>query len=116
MRISPKDGYPWWHRLFFWKQKRNYGQVLLPALLWARVPKLFAAVALLYGAIDRRKSPLSPVLRSLVIVRVSQINWCRFCVDINSATLAQRAGSMAKVEAVSKWHESDIFEERERLA
>jgi uncharacterized peroxidase-related enzyme len=71
---------------------------------------------MLFGALERKRSPLSPVLRSLVIVRVSQINWCRFCVDINSATLAQRAGSMAKVEAVSKWRESDTFDERERLA
>jgi uncharacterized peroxidase-related enzyme len=77
---------------------------------------VFLGVAILYGALERKRSPLSPILRSLVIVRVSQINWCRFCVDINSATLAQRAGSMAKVEAVSKWHESDIFDERERLA
>jgi uncharacterized peroxidase-related enzyme len=71
---------------------------------------------MLYGALERKRSPLSPVLRSLVIVRVSQINWCRFCVDINSAMLAQRAGSLAKVEAVSTWHSSDIFDEREKLA
>jgi AhpD family alkylhydroperoxidase len=116
MRISPKDEYPWWLRPFFWKQKRKYGQVLLPALLWARVPKLFAAVALLYGAIDRKKSPLSPVLRSLVTVRISQINWCRFCVDINSLTLAKRTGSMEKVEALAHWRESDLFDRKEKIA
>lgn len=116
MRISPKDQYPWWLRPFFWKQKRKYGQVLLPALLWARVPKLFAAVALLYGAIDRKKSPLSPVLRSLVTVRVSQINWCRFCVDMNSLTLAKRAGSMEKVEALEHWRGSDLFDRKEKIA
>jgi AhpD family alkylhydroperoxidase len=116
MRISPKDEYPWWLRPFFWKQKRKYGQVLLPGLLWARVPKLFAAVALLYGAIDRKKSPLSPVLRSLVTVRVSQINWCRFCVDINSLTLTKRAGSMAKVEALERWRENDLFDQKEKIA
>jgi AhpD family alkylhydroperoxidase len=116
MRISPKDEYPWWLRPFFWRQKRKYGQVLLPGLLWARVPKLFAAVALLYGALDRKKSPLSPVLRSLVTVRVSQINWCRFCVDINSLTLAKRAGSMEKVQALEHWRESDRFERKEKIA
>lgn len=116
MRISPKDEYPWWLRLFFWKQKRKYGQVLLPGLLWARVPKLFATVALLYGAIDRKKSPLSPVLRSLVTVRISQINWCRFCVDINSLTLAKRAGSIEKVEALERWRESDLFDQEEKIA
>ena len=116
MRISPKDEYPWWLRLFFWKQKGKYGQVLLPGLLWARVPKLFAAVALLYGAVDRKKSLLSPVLRSLVTVRVSQINWCRFCVDINSLTLAKRAGSIEKVEALEHWKESDLFDGKEKIA
>ena len=117
MRISEKpiQKYPYYLCPFFWSQKRKYGQVLKPALLWARVPKLFMAVATLYGVLDRRSSPLDPVLRSLVTVRVSQINWCRFCVDINSAVLATRAGSMEKVEALERWKESGLFDEKERL-
>ena len=116
MRVSvkPLHRYPWLLRPFFRSQQRKYGQVLEPGLLWARVPRLFAAVALLYGVLDRRRSPLEPVLRSLVTVRVSQINWCRFCVDINSATLAERAGSMDKVEQLERWRESDAFDARER--
>lgn len=117
MRIRAKSisEYPWLLRPFFWNQKRKYGSVLLPGLLWARVPKLFATVALLFGALDRKGSPLDPILRSLITVRVSQINSCSFCVDINSATLAKRAGSLDKVEAVSQWRESELFDERERL-
>ena len=116
MRISDKPlaEYPWLIRPFFWSQKRRYGAVLKPGLLWARVPKLFAAVAILYGVLDRRRSPIDPVLRSLVTVRVSQINWCRFCVDINSSTLAKRTGSMEKVEALEHWRDSDLFDEREQ--
>ena len=118
MRIEAKAlaRYPSYLRPFFWNQRRKYGQVLKPALLWARSPPLFMAVALLYGAIDRRRSPLSPVLRSLVTVRVSQINWCRFCVDLNSMTLAKRSGSMRKVDALEHWRESDAFTEAERAA
>ncbi|MCK4707948.1 MAG: carboxymuconolactone decarboxylase family protein [Gammaproteobacteria bacterium] len=117
MRVTVKQThqYPWILRPFFWNQKRKYGAVLQPALLWARVPKLFASVALLYGALDRKSSPLSPVLRSLVTVRVSQINWCHFCVDINSATLAKRAGSLEKVENLEQWKESDLYDEKERV-
>ena len=117
MRISIKQlsEYPWILRPFFWNQKRKYGAILQPALLWARSPKLFGAVAVLYGALDRKSSPLSPVLRSLVTVRVSQINWCRFCVDINSATLAKRSGSMEKVEKLAQWKESDLFDEKEKV-
>lgn len=73
-------------------------------------------VALLYGALDRKRSPLPPVLRSLVTVRVSQINDCRFCVDINSHTLARRTGSMDKIEALAEWRGSGLFDEKEKLA
>lgn len=113
---KPLRSYPWWLKPFFWSQKHRYGKVLKPGLLWARVPRLFAAVAALYGVLDRKKSPLSPELRSLVTVRVSQVNWCAFCVDINSMTLAKRAGSMNKVEALDNWQHSDLFNEQERIA
>lgn len=117
MRISVKKlrEYPWILRPFFWNQKRKYGAILQPGLLWARVPKLFGAVAILYGVLDRKSSPLSPILRSLVTVRVSQINICDFCVDINSATLAKRSGSMEKVESLAQWKESDLFDEKEKV-
>lgn len=117
MRVTEKpiSSYPWYLRPFFWNQKRKYGQVLKPALIWARVPKVFAAIALLYGVLDRKNSPIDQVLRSLITVRVSQINGCRFCIDINSAMLAKRTGSMNKVEALEQWQESELFDNKERL-
>ena len=116
MRITVKNDreYPWFIKPFFWLQKLNYGQVLLPGKCWGRSPRLFAAVATLYGVINRKHSPVSPVLRSLVTVRVSQINHCNFCIDINSMTLARRAGSTEKVEALHGWRESPLFDEQER--
>jgi AhpD family alkylhydroperoxidase len=75
------------------------------AVLWcARAP------------LERRSSPLSPVLRSLVMVRVSQINRCAFCVDMNSATLAKRGVSEDKILAVAEWRRTDLFAPDERLA
>jgi len=112
----PTRDYPWFVRLFFWKQRRTYGRVLDPSLLWGRSPWVFAAMALLYGALDRRSSPLSPPLRSLVTVRVSQINHCAFCVDINSATLVKRGISMEKIIGLAEWRGSGLFEPDERLA
>lgn len=108
--------YPWYARLFFWNQKRKYGRVLDPGLIWARSPKVFVAVAALYGALDRRTSPLPPALRSLITVRVSQINHCAFCVDINSATLAKRGIGVDKIQALEHWRESPLFGADERLA
>jgi uncharacterized peroxidase-related enzyme len=118
MRISPKPlhTYPWYLRPFFWNQRRKYGAVLDSALLWARTPKVFLGIAFLYGMIDRKSSPLPPVLRSLITVRVSQLNGCSFCVDINSATLVKRGVASGKVEALDAWQKSDLFSESERIA
>lgn len=118
MRISKQvlDKIPWHLQPFFWFQKRKYGQVLVPALVWASNPKLLIAIARLYGVIDRNKSPLSPELRSLITVRVSQINWCRFCIDINSAALIKRSGSEAKCRDLENWRHSHLFSELEKAA
>ena len=115
---KPLSAYPWWIRIFFWKQRRKYGKVLDPGLLWGRSPRVFATVALLYGALDRRHSPICPALRSLVTVRVSQINHCEFCVDINSATMMKRGISMEKAAAVANWRAaaSGLFTAQEQLA
>lgn len=118
MRIPPRSPRDclWYLRPFFWNQRRKYGAVLDSALVWARAPKLFLGLAFLYGMIDRKSSPLSPALRSLVTVRVSQINWCRFCVDLNTATLLKRGVAMEKVEALEDWQGSACFDARERAA
>lgn len=118
MRIpaKPIGRYKWYLQPFFWAQRRRYGAVLDSALLWARSPRVFLGVAFLYGMIDRRSSPIEPALRSLVTVRVSQLNWCPFCVDLNSATLLKRGASREKVEALDHWRESNLFDERERVA
>ncbi len=113
---KPLGQYPWFIRLFFWKQKRTYGQVLAPGLLWGRSPWIFTAVALLYGALNRGSSPLTPALRSLVTVRVSQINHCAFCIDINSDMLLKRGVSLEKVEALAEWTTSSLFADDEKLA
>ena len=114
--LKPAQAYPWYLRPFFWNQRRKYGAVLDSALLWARSPKLFLGVALLYGMIDRKSSPIDPVLRSLVTVRVSQLNGCRFCVDLNSATLLRRGVDLEKVNALDCWQQSPLFTDTERIA
>lgn len=118
MRIEAKriEACPWYLRPFFWNQRRKYGAVLDAARLWARSPRLFLGVAFLYGMIERRSSPLSPALRALVTVQVSQINWCAFCVDLNSARLLERGASPEKVAALDNWRDSKLFDEAERAA
>ena len=80
--------------------------------------KLACAVvlALFVGFLERRHARLTPVLRSLLMTRVSQICHCAFCIDANSLRLAERVGALDKVQAVSDWPDSDLFSEQERAA
>lgn len=118
MRIGENTtaGLPWYLRPLFWLQRRRWGQVLLPALTWARVPPYYLALTSFHAAIERRNSPLEPALRSLLQVRVSQLTHCAFCMDINAALAADRSGSMAKALAVSDWRSSTLFSARESPA
>lgn len=112
----PDQHYPWYVRFIFALQRRRYGTALEPARLWGRTPRAFLALTLLYRALERKSSPVEPALRSLVIVRVSQINWCAFCVDLNSATAIERHVPAAKLEALGEFESSPLFSEREKVA
>jgi len=113
---KPRHRFSWYARLVLANQRRRYGKELEPARLWARTPKVFAALSLLYGALDRRSSPIEPALRSLLTVRVSQINWCAFCVDINSATGLKRGVSEAQLAALPEFESSPLFDARQKAA
>jgi len=116
IRTDSAHHFPWFARLLFANQRRRYGQELEPARLWARTPWVFAALALLYGALDRRRSPIEAALRSLLTVRVSQINWCAFCVDINSATGLKRGLSEEQFAALEHFETSALFDARQKAA
>jgi uncharacterized peroxidase-related enzyme len=112
----PPGRYAWYVRLILSLQRRKYGRALEPALLWGRIPRAFLLLTLLYRSLDRADSPLDPVLRSLVQVRISQINWCAFCVDLNSAAALERHGSPDKLAALQEYETSPLFSDRERAA
>ncbi len=108
--------HPWYVRLILAAQRRKYGAELEPARLWARLPRSFLLLTLLYRTIDRADSPIEPGLRALVQVRVSRINWCGFCVDLNSAAALERSVPFAKLAALDDYERSPLFTERERAA
>lgn len=117
-RIGGKrDGeYPLAVRALFASQLRKYGKVMEPLRLWGRSPKLLFAFLLLGRAFERKGSPLEPALRSLVCVRVSQINSCPFCVDLNSAVARKRKVSREKLLELESFKASRLYEPREQAA
>lgn len=109
-------GAPLWVRLFQALQKRRYGVVLEPTRVWARAPAAMRGFLHLAAAVDRRDSPIEPGLRSLVTVKVSQLNSCSFCIDLNASRLQERGVSMDKALALANYETSDLFSEKERAA
>jgi len=112
----PRRRFAWYVRAILAVQRRRYGRELEPTRLWARTPRAFLAMALMYGALDRARSPIEPRLRSLVQVRVSQINWCLFCVDLNGATGLKRGVTSEQLDALERFEGSPLFSEREKAA
>jgi AhpD family alkylhydroperoxidase len=68
------------------------------------------------GVFQAKSYPIDTPLRSLISVRVAQLNGCSFCVDLNSYNMLKAAGSSEKAERVSSWRKETIYSEKECAA
>ena len=118
MRVRPANvaRLPLWLRCFFHQQKKKYGQILQPALVWSRRPLLFTAFTSFWAAINRRSSPLPAELRQLVQSYVAKLTWCQFCLDLCAMPLFNKPDTRAKLEALDHWETSPLFSTSERAA
>jgi AhpD family alkylhydroperoxidase len=63
------------------------------------------------------QSGLSPVLLTVVYLRVSLINGCAYCIDMHSRELRELGVSTEKIALVPVWGEAgELFDARERAA
>lgn len=113
--VTDRDA-PLWLRALNAVQRRLYGEVLTPTRVWARAPAALAGLVQLFAAVDRRGSPIEPALRSLVTVKVSQVNRCSFCIDVNAGLLLQRGVPLEKARALADFRGSPLFSAREVAA
>lgn len=117
-RIQPRPmaGYPWYVRWFLRRQERKYGATLTPSYLWGRLPGAFLGMLALLGIFSGRRFPVGSELRSLVSIRIAQLNGCAFCVDLNAYNYLNASGVAEKAADVASWHESTVYDETERAA
>lgn len=52
----------------------------------------------------------------LVYLRISQINGCAFCLEMHAKSLRESGESSSRLDALSGWHVSPHFSEKERAA
>lgn len=116
-RIKPNlSKKPWYVRFLFWLQRKKHGKVLESTKIWALSPRLFLGVATLWGALDRKNSPLEPKLRTLITLKLSQANRCHFCVDLNTSKWRSLGGSKEKMDQLENFQENPLFSKREKIA
>lgn len=115
MRL-PAPSPSWYLRPLHWWQRWRYGVLLDPIALWSYRPRALLAFLGLVAALRGRRSPLPPELRALVGLRVSQLNSCAFCVDMNASMLADHDPHPDKALALANWRDDPLFSGVERLA
>ncbi|MYW01524.1 carboxymuconolactone decarboxylase family protein [Streptomyces sp. SID3343] len=79
--------------------------------LGAKISKRFYNVSLAI-----QQSPLPRATQDLVMLRVSQINGCGFCVDYHSKEAAAAGETSVRLHLVAAWRETSVFTEAERAA
>ena len=65
---------------------------------------------------DLSQTALTPGLRALVELRVSQINHCSYCIHVHSAEARQAGEAPSRIEQISDWHTCGLFTPREQAA
>ncbi|MFC5525197.1 carboxymuconolactone decarboxylase family protein [Rhodanobacter ginsengisoli] len=59
---------------------------------------------------------LEPALIELVLMRVSQINGCAYCLDMHSKDARAAGETEQRLYVLQAWRETTLFSERERIA
>ena len=59
---------------------------------------------------------LEPALIELVLMRVSQINGCTFCLDMHSKDARAAGETEQRLYVLPAWRETRLYSERERIA
>jgi AhpD family alkylhydroperoxidase len=77
-------------------------------------PKAFKALYQLSTSLNR--DLLGHRLVDLVLLRVSQINGCAFCIDMHWRDLIKLGADARHLNTLAGWRESPFFDERERAA
>ena len=77
-------------------------------------PKAFKALYDLSTSL--RRDLLGHRLVDLVLLRVSQVNGCAFCIDMHWRDLIKLGADARHLNTLAGWRESPFFDERERAA
>lgn len=65
---------------------------------------------------DLAQTAISPTLRALVELRVSQMNRCAYCIQVHKAEARHLGEDQARIEQLPEWRASTLFTPQEQAA
>ena len=110
------DQLPLLTRLILFLQRKKFGFDLNPTKAWGIVPRLMLGMNFFFKLISSKKSRIDASLRTLISVRISQINNCEFCVDMNSHLFFESKGETEKINQLKSWQANNLYSAREQVA
>jgi AhpD family alkylhydroperoxidase len=94
--------------------RRRFGHVIGPFAVTAHHPLLLAGYAAFELALENSKR-IDRRLEEVAALRTATLTGCPFCVDFGSAMVAEIGIAEEKVHDLSRWRESGVYSDDERL-
>jgi len=91
------------------------GSGMEPMEIWAYQPKMMFGMGKFNQAVRKGKS-VDQRLKNLVELKGAEMIGCEFCVDLGSQICRNSGFSDEELLALPRYHQSDLFTEREKLA
>jgi AhpD family alkylhydroperoxidase len=114
--IPDRIAYVWYIRPLLWLLRRKTGRLSEAVQLWGRIPGPFLGFLWMWRCLERRGSPLDPLLQALLRTRISQLNGCAFCINLNGSRALALGVSQDKLLALPEFAESPLFTAPEKAA
>ena len=103
-------------RIILFFQRKKFGFDLNPTKAWGMVPRLMLGMNLFFKLITSKNSKIDVGLRTLISVRISHINNCKFCIDMNSHLFFESKGETEKINQLKTWQGSNVYSLKEKVA
>ncbi|HEY1598894.1 MAG TPA: carboxymuconolactone decarboxylase family protein [Pirellulales bacterium] len=68
------------------------------------------------SAVNTHITSIDPKLRTLVELRISQINGCVYCVNMHSNQAREHGESQQRLDCLAAWYECKFFDDAEHAA
>jgi alkylhydroperoxidase family enzyme len=92
-----------------------HGSGIEPLEIWAHQPKMMNGMGKFQQAV-RKGNSVDERLKYVVELKGAQMIGCEFCVDLGSQICRNSGFSDEELLALPRYHQSDLFTEREKLA